>query len=101
MPNPASESKLLEWKTRIEQQRQSGLSIEKWCLQNQIRPHTFHYWKEKLFPKQLQKSSFTELNMRRHDAISLHARGFHVRMSSDCDPHLRKQLFSLLAELSC
>ena len=78
MPIPASEAKQLEWKNLIEQQRQSSLSVEKWCLQNQIRPHTFRYWKEKLFPKQLQKSSFTELNMKRADAISLQARGLYV-----------------------
>ena len=101
MPNPLSEDKRLEWKTRIEQQRQSNLSIEKWCKQNQIPPHTFYYWKQKLFPKQLQKSSFTELNMRRPDTISLQARGLYVRIGVDCDPHLRKQLFSLLAEMSC
>lgn len=101
MPIPASEDKRLEWRNLIEQQRQSGLSIEKWCLQNQIRPHAFHYWKDKLFPRQLQKSNFTELNMKRFDAISLQAKGLYVRMSSDCDPNLRKQLFALFAGLSC
>jgi hypothetical protein len=101
MPIPASEEKQLEWKNLIEQQRQSGLSIEKWCLQNQIRPYNFHYWKEKLFPKQLQKSSFAELNMKRPEELSLQARGLYVRMGSDCDPHLRKQLFALFAELPC
>lgn len=98
---PTSENKKLEWKNLIEQQRQSGLSVDKWCLQNQIRPSAFYYWKDKLFPRQLQKSSFTELNMKRPDAISLQARGLYVRMGSDCDPHLRKQLFALLAGLSC
>ena len=97
MTTPASEERQLEWKSRIGQQRQSGLSIEKWCLQNQISPHTFHYWKDKLFPKQLEKSSFTELNMKRPDAICLQARGIYVRMGSDCDPHLRKQLFAMFA----
>ena len=101
MPSPASENKQLEWKNLIEQQRQSDLSIEKWCQQNQIQSHTFHYWKDKLFPRQLQKSSFTELNMKRPDAISLQARGLHVRIGSDCDPHLRKQLFAIFAGLSC
>ena len=101
MPRPSSEDKKLEWKNLIEQQHQSGLSVEKWCLQNQIRPFTFRYWKEKLFLKPLQKSSFTELNMKKSDAISLQARGLYVRMGSDCDPHLRKQLFSLFAEVSC
>lgn len=101
MPVPASEEKKLEWKSRIEQQRQSGLSVDKWCLQHQIRPSAFQYWKDKIFPKQLQKSSFAELNMKRPDAISLQGRGFYVRMGSDCDLNLRKQLFALFAEGLC
>lgn len=101
MPIPTPEEKKLEWKNLIEQQRQSGLSIEKWCRQNQIVPHTFHYWKDKLFPRPLQKSSFTELNMKRSDAVALQARGLYVRMGSDCDPLLRKQLFALFASLPC
>ena len=99
MPIPTSEAKKIEWKNLIEQQRQSGLSIEKWCLQNQIRPHIFHYWKDKLFSKLLEKSSFTELNMKRSDAISLQARGVYIRMGNDCDPNLRKQIFTLFAEV--
>lgn len=102
MPKPLSEDKQLEWKNRIEQQRQSGLSIDKWCLQNQIQPHTFHYWKEKLFPKKpLQKNSFTELNIKRSDPISLQARGISVRIGGDCDPILRKQIFALFAGDLC
>ena len=101
MPIPASEETRLEWKNIIEEQHRSGLPVKKWCLQNQIRPSAFQYWKEKLFPKQLDKSSFTELNMKRPDAISLQARGLYVRMGSDCDPNIRKQLFALFAEISC
>ena len=101
MPIPTSEEKKLEWKNLIEQQRQSGVSVDKWCQQFQIRSSTFQYWKDKLFPRQLQKSSFAELNMKRPDAISLQGRGIYVRMGGDCDPHLRKQLFALFAELSC
>ena len=99
MPNPASEDRQLEWKNIVEQQRKSDLSIEKWCLQHQIKPHTFHYWKDKLFPRQLQKSSFTELNMKRPNVIALQAQGLYVRMGRDCDPNLRKQLFALFAGL--
>ena len=101
MPIPTSEEKQLEWKNLIEKQRQSVFSIEKWCLQNQIRPYIFHYWKSKFFPKPLQKSSFTELNVKHADMLSLQARGLYVRMSNDCDPHLRKQLLALFAELPC
>lgn len=98
---PRSEKKQLEWKSLIEQQRESGLSIEKWCAQNHTHPHVFHYWKSKLFPKQLQKSSFTELNIKRADTISLQARGLYIRMCSDCDPGLRRQIFALMAEVTC
>lgn len=101
MPRPSSEEKKLEWKNLIEQQSQSDLSIEKWCRQRQIQAHTFHYWKDKLFPKTLQKDSFTELSIKRPDAISLQARGLYVRMGSDCNPVLRKQLFALFAEATC
>lgn len=101
MPRPSSQQTQLEWKERILQQQASGLSIEKWCSQNQISPHNFTYWRDKLFPKQLEKSHFTELNIKRSDAISLQARGIHIHMGSDCDPHLRKQIFTIFAELSC
>ena len=101
MPKSKSEDQRLEWKHLIEEQRQSGLSIEKWCKQKQIRSHIFYYWKDRLFPKSLQKTSFTELNMKRPDAVSLQARGIYIRIGIDCDLHLRKQLFSLFSEVSC
>lgn len=101
MPNPASEDKQLEWKNLIEQQRQSGLSIKKWCLQKQIRPSTFYYWKDKFFFKQLKKSNFAEVNIKRPEAISLQAHGLCIRIGSECDPRLRKQLFALFSEASC
>ena len=95
MPSPTSEENQLKWKNLIDQQRQSGLSIDKWCLQNQIRPYIFHYWKAKLFPKRLQKTSFTELSIKHPDTISLQTHGLHVQIAADCDPHMRKQLFAL------
>ena len=101
MPNPASKEKQLEWKGLIEQQRQSGLSVKKWCRQNQIRFSAFYYWQDKLFPRVLQKESFTELNTKRPQTLSLQAQGLYIRMGSDCDPHLRKQLFALFAEATC
>lgn len=101
MPIQASEEKRREWKNLIEKQRQSGLSVKKWCLQNQIRFSAFYYWQDRLFPKQLQKESFTELNIKRPDAISLQAQGIYIRIGSDCNLCLRKQLFALFAETSC
>lgn len=101
MPSPGSENNQTEWKHRIEQQRQSSLSIEKWCRQNQVRPHAFHYWKRRIFSKPLQRTSFEELHIKRPDAILLQACGIYIRIGSDCDLNLRKQIFALFAEASC
>ena len=90
-----------DWKALIEKQRQSGASVKKWCKQNQIKSSAFYYWQDKLFPKQLQKNSFTELNMRRPNAISLQARGVYIRIGNDCDPNWRKQLLTLFAGAAC
>ena len=55
-----SPAKRLEWKKRICCQRESGLSIERWCRENKIAPHLFYYWKARLFPV-IQKAAFIEV----------------------------------------
>jgi hypothetical protein len=101
MPKPLSEEKKLEWRNLIEQQRQSGLSIAKWCSQKSHSAPAFYYWKEKLFLKPLQKTSFTEIHIKKPDSITLQACGISIRIGSDCDPILRKQIFSLFAGGLC
>lgn len=101
MPRPVSEDKKQDWETKICQQQESGLSINEWCRQNQVTKASFHYWREKLIPKKLQKSSFTELSIKNPDAISLQGRGIYIRMGNDCSANLRKQLLALFAEGIC
>ena len=33
-----------KWRGHIEECRQSGLSIKKWCQQNGLRDTAYHYW---------------------------------------------------------
>lgn len=101
MSKSLSENKRLEWKRLVEEQRQSGLSIQKWCQQQHLASNTFHYWKGKLSSKELQPSSFVELKVKRPDEISLQTRGLHIRVGNDCDPVLRKQFLTLFAEAAC
>jgi hypothetical protein len=101
MPAPASEETRQEWKNRIEEQRQSNLSIKQWCLKHQISTHVFSYWRDKLFPTELKASSFTQLPVKRTQAISLQTQGLHIRIDSQCDPILRIQLLALLMEIPC
>ena len=37
----------LLWRDRIEECRQSGLSIQAWCLQNELKNTAYHYWVKK------------------------------------------------------
>jgi hypothetical protein len=101
MPVRASEETQQEWKNRIEEQRQSKLSIKQWCLKHQISTHVFSYWRDKLFPTELKTSSFIQLSAKRTHAISLQTQGLHVRIDSQCDPVLRRQLLALLMEAPC
>ena len=100
MPKQFSEDKKLEWKSLIEEQRQSGLSVRSWCQKQKLVPNTFHYWKERLFSKELRTTSFVELKVR-PDEISLQTRGLHIRVGGDCNPVLRKQLLALFVEAAC
>ncbi len=101
MPKSLPENKKLKWKNLIEEQRQSGLSIKKWCQQQNLVPNTFHYWKSRLLSRELQASSFVELKVKQPDEVSLQTRGLLIRLGGDCDPVLRKQLFTLFAEATC
>ena len=35
------------WRDRIEECCQSGLSIQAWCLQNELKNTAYHYWVKK------------------------------------------------------
>lgn len=101
MPAPASEETRQKWKSLIEEQRQSHLPIKQWCQHRQFSSHVFRYWRNKLFPKQLSRSSFSEIHTKQTKTISLQTQGLHVRIDEQCDPLLRRQLLSLLMEVPC
>lgn len=39
---------LNEWAIRCKEQRDSGLTVRKWCEENQLSFHAFNYWKHLL-----------------------------------------------------
>lgn len=42
------QTKLNEWANRFKEQKASGLTIRKWCEQNQLSIHAYNYWKHLL-----------------------------------------------------
>ncbi len=57
------------WRKRIDECHTSGLSMRKWCEENNIAYQTFQYWKAKILKDQsgsrhrasITRKSFTEL----------------------------------------
>jgi hypothetical protein len=102
MSKPLPPEKKLEWEEKVRQQLESGLSIAKWCSQNQIVVHTFYYWKERLFPKnQLTRSCFTELPVSQGTGISIEYRGVRILIDKYFDPATLKSCLSALKGVSC
>lgn len=48
MPRIPSPQLIALWRQRIDCQRASGLTVLKFCEQNEILPHNFYYWLRKL-----------------------------------------------------
>ena len=101
MPKASPEQRL-EWEMRIRSQKESGLSVEKWCHQNQIPYHRFCYWKDRLFPKpQLSRSSFTELTQTNVSGICIEYQGLRIHLDRNFDPLILKKCLAVFKEIKC
>lgn len=40
--------KFLLWKQRLEDIKQSDLTVDEWCKQNKISKHAYYYWRRKI-----------------------------------------------------
>lgn len=97
MSKPISLEKRTEWEEKFRQQRESGFSIDRWCRENRIPPHTFYYWKERLFPKSLTGHlSFTELCNAKTTGITIEYRNLRICLDKQFDLIVLKQCLSVL-----
>ena len=102
MGSPLSSEKKLAWGENLRKQKESGLSIDRWCNENQIRTYTFRYWKERLFPKPLpSRLSFSELPDAKETGITIEYRNLRIRLDKHFDPFVLKQCLSILMEIQC
>lgn len=49
------------WKEHLQNQKNSGLSVRTWCLENQISQPQFYYWKRKLSQETSAQPQFAEI----------------------------------------
>ena len=97
---PRSNEKKLEWEERVRKQRESGLSIARWCQENHIMKSTFSYWRDKLSPKTLDQSSFTEL-VETRKGITVEYNGFCIHLDEHFDSTTFTRCIVALKEIKC
>lgn len=95
MSKPPSPEKQHEWDEKFRKQRESGLSIDRWCRENQVQPHAYYYWKERLYPKPL-RLSFAELSDARGTGIAIEHRNLRIHLDKHFDPSVLKRCLSVL-----
>ena len=85
MAKPLSQEQRQEWEKKLREQHDSGLSVVKWCRENQIPINAFYYWKNKLSPQLIDRSSFTELVETKATPLVLEYREMRIHLAQDFD----------------
>jgi hypothetical protein len=98
------------WKENIINQSQSGLSIAAWCRQNQVAVHAFYYWRNKAFPKSIDRANFKEILEQNLDGtdtqsqssgVSLQYQEVYIHLDRQFDASTFKQCLKIIMEVSC
>lgn len=101
MFKPSSSEKIHAWEERILQQQTSGLSIDRWCRENQVAVCQFHYWKGKLFPRQITHASFAELPHAKGVGLMVECNSIRIHLDSDFDALTLKRCLAIIKEVQC
>jgi hypothetical protein len=87
MSCPAIPNKSRDWEQKIQKQQESGLSVSRWCQENQIPYNTFVYWKRRsVRVTPLERKSFVELQENSSKSgIQLECDGIRVNVEKGFD----------------
>ena len=100
MTNPDLEQRQQQWKKRIQAQKESDLTIQKWCQENQVGVSSFYKWQARLSLRRSclnPKASFVELKPVNKCRLTLDYEGmsFHLEAAS------LKHALPILEKLAC
>jgi hypothetical protein len=91
-----------QWEEKIHQQQASGLSIQRWCHEHQIKTHVFYYRKDRLNQKTtLSRSGFTELVNTKAPGISIEYQGVRIHIDKNFDSATLHDCLSVLRGVKC
>ena len=96
------------WNKQVKSWQESGLSQSEFCRINNLIPHRFTYWKQKLVKRQEQSVSLVQVNME----TNFHAKPshrpplkivfndqFHIEVDRDFDPVTLRQIVYTLKQV--
>jgi hypothetical protein len=103
MSYPAILNKSRNWEQKIQQQKQSGLSVARWCQENQVSYNTFAYWKRRLVRvAPLERKSFVELaENSSKSGIQLECDGIRVNIEKGFDSSTLARCLQALRSFQC
>ncbi len=100
---PAIPNKSRDWEQKIQQQKQSGLSVSRWCQENQVPYNTFVYWKRRFVKiSPLERKSFVELEENPpKSGIQLECDGIKVNIEKGFDSSTLARCLQALRGFQC
>lgn len=102
MQKPSLEEKKRLWQEKMQAQRTSGLSMARWCREQQINYNAFLYWNERLTLEkpQITRESFQELcEIKTDPGIAIECRGMKIILSKSFDAAVLVQCLHILKTL--
>ena len=102
--NTRDSSRELRWRRWLQQQQRSGLSVRRFCYQNQLCPKTFYTWRRRLqqtdhTPRFLPVQVVPEPPTPNAVTIDIVLDGGRcLRVAPGFDPHTLRQLLHLLED---
>ena len=67
--------KMSRWQKIIEDQKQSGLSVRRYCIERNLNQTSFFYWQKRIQPPHQSQGVFLPVQIKNHD------QGFTVKVS--------------------
>ena len=92
-----------DWERTLQKQKQSGLSVSRWCKENQVPYHTFIYWKRRFVRvTPLERKSFVELSENpSKSGIQLECDGIRVNVEKGFDSLTLARCLQALRSSQC
>lgn len=102
------ETKLSEWRERIEECQNSGMSIKMWCRENGINRKTFYEWKNLIYEYD-QKNIQADIQIvevprmvmaptKKEAEIIIQNSGWRIEVQNEADPELISQIMQTVAQ---